>query len=203
MFTVRPLYRQASFMLGVANLSQLPRDEGFEVAFAGRSNVGKSSALNAFCGRRALARVSKTPGRTQQLNFFALDEQRRIVDLPGYGYAAAPHAVKQQWSTLIDRYLRDRHSLRGLVLLMDARHPLKELDLQMVAWCQAANVPWCMLLTKVDKLSHVEAQSALRLVQAEVETTADELPRVILFSSTKKKGLDVLQQWLDRWMKVS
>lgn len=203
MFVVRPLYRQATFLLGVASFAQLPRDEGFEVAFAGRSNVGKSSALNALCGQRALARVSKTPGRTQQLNFFTLDEQRRIVDLPGYGYAEAPLAVKRQWSNLIDRYLRERRSLRGMVLLMDARHPLKDLDCQMIEWCQAANIPWCILLTKVDKLSRNEVQASLRQVTNHFEMAATDPAQVMPFSSLKKTGLESLQRWLDAWLRVS
>src|SRR5580698_7416711 len=119
-------YQKAKFLLSVANLHQLPPDEGIEIAIVGRSNAGKSSVLNQLTQNKSLARVSKTPGRTQLINLFGLDASRRMADLPGYGFAKVPQAVKEQWQTLLDNYLRTRDSLRGLLLVMDIRHPLKD-----------------------------------------------------------------------------
>ena len=129
---MNPFYRSAHFLKSAALLSQSPADQGIEVAFAGRSNAGKSSALNTLCGQKALARASKTPGRTRLLNFFALDDERRLVDLPGYGYAKVAESVKRQWQQSLADYIEHRECLRGLVLVMDIRHPLKDFDLQML-----------------------------------------------------------------------
>jgi len=146
-------FRAAQFVTSAAELRQLPADAGAEIAFAGRSNAGKSSALNAICDQTALARTSKTPGRTQLLNVFALDDARRLVDLPGYGYAKVPEAMRERWRSLIDQYLRERDSLRAVVLIMDSRHPLKEFDQQMLAYCRDIGLACHCILTKADKLS--------------------------------------------------
>jgi len=134
-------FRSAHFVLSAPNPRQLPPDSGAEIAFAGRSNAGKSSALNAICDQSGLARTSKTPGRTQLLNVFALDDERRLVDLPGYGYAKVPEAVREKWRGMIDSYLHERDSLRGVVLIMDARHPLKEFDCLMLTFCRDIQLP--------------------------------------------------------------
>ena len=182
-------FRSAHFVLSAAKPSQLPPDSGAEIAFAGRSNAGKSSALNAICDQTGLARTSKTPGRTQLLNVFALDEGRRLVDLPGYGYAKVPEEMRAKWRQSIDAYLRERESLRGIVLIMDSRHPLKEFDRQMLAFCDDIGVACHVLLTKADKLSRGEAARTLASVRKEClaqgwNATAQ------LFSSLAKTGLD-------------
>ncbi|MES9938030.1 MAG: ribosome biogenesis GTP-binding protein YihA/YsxC, partial [Sedimenticola sp.] len=145
---MNPFYHQARFLTSAAKLNQSPADEGIEVAFAGRSNAGKSSAINTLCQQRNLARTSKTPGRTQLLNFFTLDEQRRLVDLPGYGYAKVAEKVKLQWQKELAAYLEQRQSLRGIILLVDVRHPLKEFDQQMLDWSAQIDLPVHILLTK-------------------------------------------------------
>ncbi len=155
----------ARFLLAAHRCSQLPSDRGAEVAFAGRSNAGKSSALNALTGRKALARTSRTPGRTQQLVVFALDDATRLVDLPGYGYARVPEKLRAHWRGEIDAYLRQRRSLRGVVLIADARHPLKEFDRLMLDFCHASELPCHVLLTKMDKLSRGQAAAALQAAQ--------------------------------------
>jgi GTP-binding protein len=147
------LYQQAQYFLSTHHFHQLPADVGREVAFAGRSNAGKSSAINAIVGQKSLARTSKTPGRTQQIVFFKLDEERRLVDLPGYGFAKVPLKVKEHWQQLLEKYLHTRESFQGLILMMDIRHPLTEFDQQMLLWCQLSNMPVHILLTKADKLS--------------------------------------------------
>ena len=154
-------YRQASFLLGVARLAQLPADDGAEVAFAGRSNAGKSSVINALTGRASLARIGKTPGRTRELNFFVLDEHRRLVDLPGYGYARVPAEVQRRWALLVEGYLARRRSLRGVVVIMDARRPFMATDVQLLEWCAAAALPVHVLHNKADKLGRGQAARAL------------------------------------------
>ncbi len=151
----------ARFVLAAHQMSQLPPDRGAEVAFAGRSNAGKSSALNALTGRKALARTSRTPGRTQQLVVFDLTDNTRLVDLPGYGYAKVPEKLRAHWRGEIDAYLRQRHSLRGVVLIADIRHPLKPFDCQMLEFCTATSLPCHVLLTKADKLSRGQVGAAL------------------------------------------
>ena len=145
-------YSSLTFLTGAASVRHLPPDRGREAAFAGRSNAGKSSALNAVAGRRALARTSKTPGRTQQINFFQIDDDRRLADLPGYGFAKAPADAQRRWSKLVEAYLRQRSCLVGLVLLMDCRRPLTELDRQMVLWSLDCGVALHVVLTKSDSL---------------------------------------------------
>ncbi|WP_455223255.1 ribosome biogenesis GTP-binding protein YihA/YsxC [Kaarinaea lacus] len=194
-------YRRASFLVSAAKLSQLPADEGYEVAFAGRSNAGKSSAINVLTGNQQLARTSKTPGRTQLINYFYLDDRRRLVDLPGYGYAKVAKEIKQQWDALLDDYLRSRHSLRGLILLMDCRHPLKEFDVQMIRWCEAANLPLHILLTKSDKLKKGAASNTLQTVKAQLRDLYPQAT-VQLFSATKKSGIDNLITLLDKWLEI-
>ncbi len=151
------LCQQSTFMLSAAKVDQCPDDEGFEVAFAGRSNAGKSSALNTLT-HASLARTSKTPGRTQLLNFFKLDDERRLVDLPGYGYAKVPIPLKQHWQRHLEAYLGSRESLKGLILMMDIRHPMTDFDLLMLDWAVASGMPMHILLTKADKLTYGAAK---------------------------------------------
>jgi len=193
-------YRQASFLKGVARLSALPADVGAEVAFAGRSNSGKSSVINALTGRAALARISKSPGRTQQLNFFVLDDDgHRLVDLPGYGYAKVPIAVKRRWAALVEGYLGSRRSLMGVVLLMDARRPFTDADSQLVDWCAHAGLATHVLLNKADKLSRGAAARALADARKRLAPLRQE-NLVQLFSATRRTGLDELGARLDAWL---
>ncbi len=192
-----PDYRRASFVLSVARLAQCPPDEGIEVAFAGRSNAGKSSAINTICGQGKLARTSKTPGRTQQINFFALDDRRRLVDLPGYGFARIPEELRRAWGRLVESYLRERRSLAGIVLLMDVRHPLKDQDRDLVNWAATLSIPLHVLLTKSDKLARGTAKSALLAVRRELATVP--ATTVQLFSALDGTGLDEARAHLDGW----
>ena len=197
-----PLFQQAVFLTTVANLRDLPQDSIREVAFAGRSNAGKSSAINTLAGRVRLAYVSKTPGRTQHLNYFTLADGKYFVDLPGYGYAKAPEAIRSQWEGLIGPYLSKRDQLAGLVVIMDIRRPMADLDLKLIDWFRPTGRPIHILLSKADKLSRQEQTKALRSVTAEVATWGDaELYSVQLFSSLKKAGVEecegVLAGWLD------
>lgn len=195
-------YQRAVFLKSAAKVSQLPDDTGIEVAFAGRSNAGKSSALNCLCGIRQLARTSKTPGRTQLINLFTLEnEQHRLVDLPGYGYAKVALQIKNDWQKNLAHYLEVRKSLKGLILLMDVRHPLKELDQMMIDWAIHRELPVHILLTKADKISRGEAQSTVLQVRKHYELLND-LVSIQLFSSLKKQGIDelifVLNGWFER-----
>jgi GTP-binding protein len=190
-----------SFRLGAASLRQLPPDEGREVAFGGRSNAGKSTAINTLAGRRALARTSKTPGRTQQINFFDLDVQRRVVDLPGYGFARAPRDAQARWGALVQGYLSRRRCLGGLVLLVDVRRPLMPLDLQMLQWCEHADLPVHLLLTKSDKLGRSQAQQALKQTRAALEDLQCDWSAQ-LFSGLKRSGLPELLQRLAPWLEL-
>ena len=197
-------YRAAEFEISVAKLAQLPPDSGGEVAFAGRSNAGKSSAINRITGQKSLARTSKTPGRTQLINFFRLDEQCCLVDLPGYGYAKVAAEVKRRWQQTMEEYLSTRQSLRGLILLMDVRHPLKEVDQQLLDWCWQVGMPVHVLLTKADKLKSGAGKNALLQVQRELMARSpDGLTSVQLFSSPKGIGLDEVYCILDAWLEVS
>ncbi len=199
---MNPYYHRASFLTSAAKLSQCPADEGLEVAFAGRSNAGKSSAINVLCQQKSLARTSKTPGRTQLLNFFALDEQRRLVDLPGYGYAKVAESVKRQWQAALAEYLEGRRSLRGLILLMDIRHPLKEFDQQMLEWSRHFQLPVHILLTKADKLKRGAAATALQQVRKAIKPFSG-LVSVQLFSALNRQGIDEAHALLDRWLELS
>lgn len=191
-------YRNARFLTSAADIRQAPPDSGMEVAFAGRSNAGKSSAINALCQQRALARTSKTPGRTRLLNFFTLDDQRRLVDLPGYGFAKVAEPVKRQWQGLLEDYLARRQSLRGLILLMDCRHPLTEFDRRMLEWNSFHGVPTHILLTKADKLGRGAASNVLLKVRQDIAGLGGE-NSAQLFSALKMQGLDQAYAVLDRW----
>ncbi len=197
-----PIYQQAQFLTSAAKLSQTPPDNGYEVAFAGRSNAGKSSAINALCQQKKLARTSRTPGRTQLINFFGIDEIRRLVDLPGYGYARVAESVKQQWQQSLAHYLEQRRCLRGLILVMDARHPLKPYDQNMLDWAGSITLPVHILLTKVDKLSRI---AAIRTVQEVKQSLlADQLTASVqTFSAQKRWGLIEAQAKLDDWLDLS
>lgn len=199
-----PDYRRAHFLTSASKLSQCPEDSGWEVAFAGRSNAGKSSAINSLTENAKLARTSRTPGRTQLINFFSLSEQQRLVDLPGYGFAKVPLAVKREWTRQLENYLQKRQSLRGLVLLMDVRHPLQPFDQQMLSWAITGAMPVHILLTKADKLKNGPARSTLLQVQKELGQYGD-LVSVQLFSALKHSGhkelITVLNTWLtEPWM---
>ena len=194
-----PNYRAAQFLTSAARVEQCPPDEGWEVAFAGRSNAGKSSAINSLTGNSRLARTSKTPGRTQLLNFFSLSEHQRLVDLPGYGFAKVPERVKREWVKQIESYLQHRQSLRGLVLMMDVRHPLQDFDRMMLDWAVAAAMPVHILLTKADKLKKGPAKNTLFKVQGALAANAD-LISAQLFSALKHTGLDELRAVLDAWL---
>ena len=191
-------YRQAQYTISATQLSELPVDEGTEVAFAGRSNAGKSSAINTITDQKSLARISKTPGRTQMINFFSIDDSHSLVDLPGYGYAKVPEKIKIRWQQTLGKYLETRQALRGLVLMMDIRHPLKEFDLQMIKWANNAKLSVHILLTKSDKLKRGAANSSLLLVMNELQKK-ELLASVQLFSSLnhegKKEAIDQLNQW--------
>jgi GTP-binding protein len=194
-------YRQARYWLSVDKLSQLPEDSGFEVAFAGRSNSGKSSAINTITQQNALARTSKTPGRTQQIIFFQVDDQHRLVDLPGYGYAKVSEAVKLKWQSTVESYLSRRQSLAGIILTMDIRHPMKAFDEQMIAWCAQANMPLHILLTKSDKLKRAGVAESLRKVQGVLQAYSFE-HSVQAFSALKKIGVEEALDVLNRWMQL-
>jgi len=202
------LYTKAEYLLNAHKLIQCPPDEGLEVAFAGRSNAGKSSAINVITNQQGLARTSKTPGRTQHIVFFTLDTERRLVDLPGYGYAKVPAAIKAHWQHTLELYLAERQSLQGVMLMMDVRHPLTEQDQQMLHWCQVAGMPVHVLLTKADKFSRGKAGGVLQQVRAYCDKTyqdefAQPLVSLQLFSALKKTGVEEAHQQLDRWFELS
>ena len=192
-------FRKAAFLQSASAIENAPTDFGSEVAFAGRSNSGKSSAINTLTHQGKLARTSRTPGRTQLINFFSLSDHQRLVDLPGYGFAKVPLAVKKKWNQQLERYLQYRESLRGLVMLMDIRHPLTEPDRQMLGWAVTASMPVHILLTKADKLKRGPAQSTLLSVREELSTQS-ELISVQLFSSLKRQGVDTLGRQLNNWL---
>ena len=194
-------YHRAQFLLSVGKMTQLPDDVGYEVAFAGRSNAGKSSAINVLTNNQQLARTSKTPGRTQLINYFSLDDTRRLVDLPGYGYAKVSKQIKMEWDALLDAYLQSRQSLRGLILLMDCRHPLKEFDTQLIQRCARSDLPLHILLTKSDKLKRGAAANALQKVKSHLKQ-AMPAASVQLFSALNKTGTDNLISVLDKWLLI-
>jgi len=192
-------YAKAVFLKSAARVDQLPEDSGYEIAFAGRSNAGKSSALNCLTNIKSLARTSKTPGRTQLINLFSLDEQRRLVDLPGYGYAQVAMQIKLEWQKNLAHYLEVRQSLKGLILLMDVRHPLKDLDQMMIDWSLNRQLPVHILLTKSDKLSRSDVKNCLIKVRKHYEL-ANHLISVQSFSSLKKEGVSELKALLNHWL---
>jgi GTP-binding protein len=196
-----PLER-ARYLLAAHTDRQLPPDGAAEVAFAGRSNAGKSSALNALCRQNALAKVSKTPGRTQQLVYFELPphEGRYLVDLPGYGYAKVPKDLQAHWQAFIERYFESRQSLKGLVVVMDIRHPLKEYDRQMLGYAVRRGLPAYALLTKADKLSRGAASSAVLAVRRELAAFAADTVGVQAFSAESKQGVDEARAVVSGWL---
>lgn len=192
-------FRAAKFATAAGGPSSIPEDKAIEVAFAGRSNAGKSSSLNALTGQNKLAKTSSQPGRTQQINFFSLDHKRFIVDLPGYGYAKVSKELKVKWQDLMEGYLRSRASLRGVVIVMDIRHPLKDIDLEMIGWCEERNLAMHLLLTKADKLKKNQVNQAFFKVKKLAEECGSDVT-VQVFSSKTKEGLPELRKKLSEWM---
>ncbi len=193
---IRHLLRQAEYLISVHNRSQLPPDRGREVAIAGRSNAGKSRLINRLCHRKSLARTSRTPGRTRQLVFFRLDEDRHLVDLPGYGFARVGGDLKRHWKGLIQGYLEKRQALAGLVIVMDVRHPLKEGDVELANWAGSRGLPLHLVLTKADKLGRGKQNEALLWVRKQVDPEVG----VQLFSATNGQGLEELEAVMSNWL---
>lgn len=192
-------YNKIHFLKSATKPENLPQDIGSEVAFVGRSNSGKSSAINAITRVSKLARTSKTPGRTQLINFFELDETHRLVDLPGYGFAKVPDAVKLQWQKMMESYFDARESLKGLILLMDIRHPLKPLDWQMIEWALKRMLPVHILLTKSDKLTRGQAHNTLLATRKDL-SGYENLISLQLFSALTGVGIDEVRRTLDNWL---
>jgi len=193
--------RRARFLVSVAETRQLPPDQGLEVAFVGRSNAGKSSALNAITDHRGLARVSKIPGRTRLINFFAIDDSRALVDLPGYGYAAVAAETRAGWDQLLGDYLRDRRALHGVILIMDARHPLREQDRALLEFCAACDRPVHVLLSKSDKLAHAARQKTLLQVQRALAVQSNRFSAQ-LFSATSRAGVEEARAVVAGWLEL-
>ena len=193
---------RAKYLLAAHNSQQLPPDGGFEVAFAGRSNAGKSTALNAICQQNALARVSKTPGRTQQLVFFDIPPttDRFLVDLPGYGYAKVPKDLQAHWQGFLDRYFREREALKGLVVVMDIRHPLKEYDKQMLGYAVGRGLPAHAILTKADKLGRGAQGNALLAVRKQMTAEYRDAVSVQVFSGESKLGVEEARRVIGGWL---
>ncbi|WP_018693976.1 ribosome biogenesis GTP-binding protein YihA/YsxC [Algicola sagamiensis] len=191
-------YQKAKFLTSAPSIRQLPEDTGYEVAFAGRSNAGKSSALNRLTQQKGLARTSKTPGRTQLINAFDIEDNRRLIDLPGYGFAKVPLEMKKKWNESLSEYLQMRKSLKGLVVLMDIRHPMRDLDQDLIHWAVGSNLPVLVLLTKADKLSQGKRKSeVLKIREASLAFCGDVT--VHAFSSLKGFGVQELASKLDHW----
>jgi GTP-binding protein len=193
-------YRQAEFLISAEKVTQCPDDIGYEVAFAGRSNAGKSSAINTLTDNKKLARTSKTPGRTQLINLFSLDDSRRLVDLPGYGYAKVPEKMKLKWQKHLTEYLEERQCLRGVVLVMDIRRPLQDFDQVIVDWAKSAQLPLHILLTKADKLKPNLARNEVFKLQKLFSN--QEQISIQLFSALKKTGVNELITVLDDWFDI-
>ncbi|WP_210081766.1 ribosome biogenesis GTP-binding protein YihA/YsxC [Pantoea endophytica] len=191
-------YHMTHFMLSAPDIRHLPADVGIEVAFAGRSNAGKSSALNTITNQKGLARTSKTPGRTQLINLFEVVEGKCLVDLPGYGYAQVPEEMKRKWQRSLAEYLQKRQALKGLVVLMDIRHPLKDLDQNMIEWAVQSQIPVLVLLTKADKLASGARKAQLTMVREASQAFNGDV-QVEMFSSLKKMGVDIVRKKLDSW----
>ncbi len=189
-------FQQAVYRLNAHTYAQLPEDEGCEVAFAGRSNAGKSSVINTVTAQKSLARTSKLPGRTRELVCFDLVDNRRLIDLPGYGYAKVDANMKAHWGKTLDQYFQQRQSLAGLVLIMDIRHPMKPYDVQMLEWCASVALPAHVLLNKADKLSRGAASAQLGKVNQALPETCG----IQLFSALKRQGVDELRTKLDVWL---
>lgn len=192
-------FAQAQFLKSASSKNDFPLDQGAEIAFCGRSNAGKSSAINAICRQNNLARTSKTPGRTQLINFFKLDGDTRLVDLPGYGYAKAPDRVQKQWHELMETYLLHRQVLCGLVLLMDIRHPLTQIDWIMIQWSKHYQLPLYVLLTKVDKIKRSQISKTLTKVTSQLEQQGFQ-SAVQIFSATKYTGIPQAQEKISAWL---
>ena len=193
-------YQQARFLQSATTLDTLPPELGFEVAFAGRSNSGKSSTLNRLCRQKSLARTSKTPGRTQLINFFELPEGKYLVDLPGYGYAKVPERVKLEWQRFIESYLVNRFTLCGLVIVMDIRRPMLDHDLTMLNWAESRDLPVHIVLNKSDKLKHGQAKSTLLKTQKALNDYKNSCS-VQMFSALKNHGVEELSNKLDSWLR--
>lgn len=194
-------YNCIQFLKSANAISQLPEDIGAEVAFSGRSNAGKSSAINTITRISRLAKTSKTPGRTQLINFFELDPERRLVDLPGYGYAKVPDNIKLHWEKLVSEYIRRRKSLKGIVLIMDIRHPLKPIDWKMIEWTVAQKLPLHILLTKADKVKRGPAQDTLLTLKREL-TAYEDCLSFQLFSAFNGNGVEEARHKLDEWLQL-
>ncbi|WP_025673510.1 ribosome biogenesis GTP-binding protein YihA/YsxC [Salinivibrio socompensis] len=191
-------YRNTQFVTSAPDIRHLPDNTGIEIAFAGRSNAGKSSSLNRLCDQKSLAKTSKTPGRTQLINLFKVDDGCHIVDLPGYGYAQVPLEMKEKWQRSLGEYLQKRDQLGGLVVLMDIRHPMKDLDQQLIYWAVESNLPVLVLLTKADKLkTGARKQQLMKIREASLAFCGDV--EVELYSSLKGIGVDKLRHKLDAW----
>ena len=191
-------YHKTRFLTSAANIKQLPEDKGIEIAFAGRSNAGKSTALNALTNQKNLARTSKTPGRTQLINLFEAAPNCKLVDLPGYGYAAVPEQMKLQWQKSLAEYLQKRECLGGVVILMDIRHPLKDLDQQMIEWAVSSDLAVLLLLTKADKLSQSERSKTVKMIREAILPFQGDI-QVEAFSAQNKLGIDRLSAKLNEW----
>ena len=194
-------FTKAEFMMSAPDLKRCPADKGVEIAFAGRSNAGKSSALNRLTEQPKLARTSKTPGRTQLINFFSVSENKRLVDLPGYGFAKVPLAVRKTWEKNLTDYLHKRESLYGCLLLMDIRHPLQEFDQNFIGWAIHQNLPLHILLTKADKLKRGAAKTAMLSTKTNIKKQLEtNLVSIQTFSSLKGDGVPELKKLLTTWL---
>ena len=193
------MYQQLAFVSSIFDHQKCPPDVGAEIAIAGRSNAGKSSLINCLTNQTKLSRISKTPGRTQSLNFFQLPNHNRIIDLPGYGYAKTGISMRQQWGILISKYLQTRKSLKAVVVVMDIRHPLQKLDKQLLEWLTVENIDIYCVLTKADKFSYGKSLSQLAMVK-KMMSTQFSVVGIQTFSSLKRKGIDDLRNFLDQYL---
>lgn len=194
----KPNYQKTEFLLSAAEIKQLPKDAHIEIALVGRSNSGKSSVLNRLTENSHLARTSKTPGRTQLINVFKIDDKRRLIDLPGYGFAKVPYKIKEQWAHLLDDYFSMRKSLSGLILVMDIRHPLKDTDYDILHWAEEAHIPVHILLNKADKLSRQELHKTLKKVQEALAKVGSNITLQI-FSALRAQGVKEFRDKLNQW----
>lgn len=195
-------YRQCRYLLSVHQLHQLPPDDGFEIAFAGRSNAGKSSAINCICDQKSLAKTSRTPGHTQAINYFSVDEQRHIVDLPGYGYARVANSTKKHWQKILTEYLTNRRALTALMLIIDIRHPLQPVDWMLLELTVKRALPVHLLLTKCDKLSRSQSNKQLYQIKADLERAGVDAT-LQLFSASQRIGVEDAHSVLDDWFQFA